>query len=303
MKRARVDPLNVPLRPMNSVIQPYNRTASFFMPGNGFHSSTLTSSAFTLIELLVVIAIIAILAAMLLPALASAKSRAIKIGCLNNLKQITLFAQLYTDENHDLFPTALVANTPLDKLANWWGPAMTGGNTNNNKLFHDPAVNKPITLTGGKVWNWDFNFDLVGYGYNSFFLSCSPNPIQTVTIGPFSFTSSANFKRGSILHPADCLVFGDKQPKPTDLTASASLWWGKASMQVPSASGQYEGVETTRHTTGRGTGVGNVGFADGHAESKKDADINPPIDPEFGGSSKALSNSRFWDPLQRGGER
>jgi prepilin-type N-terminal cleavage/methylation domain-containing protein len=273
------------------------------MPGNGFHSSTLTSSAFTLIELLVVIAIIAILAAMLLPALASAKSRAIKIGCLNNLKQITLFAQLYTDENHDLFPTALAANTPLDKLANWWGPAMTGGNTNNNKLFHDPAVNKPITLTGGKVWNWDFNFDLVGYGYNSFFLSCSPNPIQTVTIGPFSFTSSANFKRGSILHPADCLVFGDKQPKPTDLTASASLWWGKASMQVPSASGQYEGVETTRHTTGRGTGVGIVGFADGHAESKKDADINPPIDPEFGGSSKALSNSRFWDPLQRGGER
>jgi prepilin-type processing-associated H-X9-DG protein len=134
-------------------------------------------------------------------------------------------------------------------------------------------------------------------------LSCTPNAIQTVTIGPFSFTTSANFKRGSILHPSDCLVFGDKQPKPTDLTASASLWWGKASMQVPSASGQYEGIDTTRHVTGRGPGMGNVGFADGHAEAKRDAEINPPIDPEFGGSAKALSNSRFWDPLQRGGEK
>jgi prepilin-type N-terminal cleavage/methylation domain-containing protein/prepilin-type processing-associated H-X9-DG protein len=259
--------------------------------------------AFTLIELLVVIAIIAILAAMLLPALASAKSKAVKISCLNNLKQITLFTQIYTDDNSDKFPTAVAANTANDKLYNWWGTAICGGTTNNYKSFHDPAVNGPITLTGGKVWNWAFNFDLVGYGYNSFFLSCTPNPIQTISVGSFSFVSSANFKRSAILRPTDCLVFGDKQPKPTDLTASGSLWWGKASMHVPSASGQYEGIDTTRHNGGKFPGSGNVGFADGHAESKKEGDINPPVDPESGGSLNCLINSHYWDPLQRAGDR
>jgi prepilin-type N-terminal cleavage/methylation domain-containing protein/prepilin-type processing-associated H-X9-DG protein len=121
-------------------------------------------SAFTLIELLVVIAIIAILAAMLLPALAKAKEHAWTTACNSNLHQIALGMTMYTDDSAGLYPESGATipwgqTDPHTHAASWMEQIYSFvGNTN---VYHCPS-NKLLPLAQQSAFNY-FNGGRAAY--------------------------------------------------------------------------------------------------------------------------------------------
>jgi len=263
------------------------------------HPRCQRHKGFTLIELLVVIAIIAILAAMLLPALAKAKDKAKTISDLNNLRQVGFFVQLYTDDSRDVFPACRGQDPTLPAMDDWWGNYLGKYSAGNSNLFHCPVLTGIRNqYTPGFAWNWKgttYPGDRIGYSANVFFLFYPAPSVQapvTVSYGGFTYTSQFGFKRTSIRRPSDCLVIGDSEGY-----WSMSSYWPTAIMDGTDPG--YEGIACRHGGGGSGHingGLGVVVFSDGHSETRKDANINPQ-------ASNQLKNSKYWDPLQRAGDQ
>jgi prepilin-type N-terminal cleavage/methylation domain-containing protein/prepilin-type processing-associated H-X9-DG protein len=228
---------------------------------------------FTLIELLVVIAIIAILAAMLLPALAAAKRKAQQTYCLNNLKQLGLGFVMYFGDYNDVMPAdaSRGATWHSEDWIYWWpsGALQPGlaqsqiaqiikwSNTNTvNTVFRCPA---DIDEIGRQIIGTPY------YEY-SYSLNSQDTNNGTVMLGPGSSWQSGSwtpFKYTRIQHPTDVILLAEE---PNNYTPSSD-----APANFTTANGNRI-IDDGRWTPGpngitmRHSKKGNVNFADGHAE-------------------------------------
>ncbi len=178
-------------------------------------------SAFTLIELLVVIAIIAILAAMLLPALSKAKEKAIRAQCSNNVHQVGVSLYIYCSDARDKLP---VDEAPGGAAWAWDLPLSAGDAFLNSgckkKTFYCPSTSPRFTdlqnfeKPGSGNNLWDFNTD-PNYGLHVMGMVialsgslCKLDPTnQNKTLGPESMT----FPNGNsvVVGPSDRVITAD----------------------------------------------------------------------------------------------
>ena len=116
------------------------------------------------------------------------------------------------------------------------------------------------------------------------FMGVHPYGAMSQAVGAFNFSTIPNFKRSQVVAPSQNLCLGDGMPKSDGFWSSSR--WATSCMNPASATKSYEGVDIRRHQ-GNGLAV----FNDGHSEPRREAQINPPVDP-VAGTAAGLVNSQ-----------